>query len=384
MRRLALVVGIAVGLLRAAFPYYPLLPLGALIALVWANRAGDSYFRVAQALAFPVNDIGATFGLASLAQEVREATGSGGLLSSWRRVWLLIALGVGGVVAAAATYTVYIRLANEQILLRGWPIVCGVDVFVSVAVARTIFRRGSTVTMVVLLALVSDVVALLAISRRPFAAMTQPAAFGLVVLALAVSALFQRRGVHSIWPHLLVAGPLAWFGCYWSGLHPALALLPIVPFFPTGPRTFDDFSAHRHEHASLAYFESALAYPLQAVAFLFGLANAGVLWRGFDTGTWAVAACVAGRPAGILLTAGVAALLGLAPQRYLCWPDLIVVALIGSVGSIFALFLSTAVFPDGPLLTEAKIGAIATVAGVPVAFMAARTLRVGRFARGGA
>ena len=49
---------------RRALPYYPLLPLGALIAIVWASTASDTYFRIAQALAFPVNEIGVAFGLA--------------------------------------------------------------------------------------------------------------------------------------------------------------------------------------------------------------------------------------------------------------------------------------------------------------------------------
>ena len=35
-----------------------LLPLGAAVALVWANTASESYFRFAHALAFPVNEIG--------------------------------------------------------------------------------------------------------------------------------------------------------------------------------------------------------------------------------------------------------------------------------------------------------------------------------------
>ena len=34
------------------------LPLGAALALVWANVAAESYFRTAHALAFPVNEIG--------------------------------------------------------------------------------------------------------------------------------------------------------------------------------------------------------------------------------------------------------------------------------------------------------------------------------------
>jgi NhaA family Na+:H+ antiporter len=368
---------------RDAFPYYPLLPVGAFIGLVWANTAGDSYFRVAQALAFPVNGIGVAFGLASLAQEVLEATGPGGSMPSWRHTLLAAAMGVGGALAAAATYALYVHVTDEQVLAQGWPIVCGVDVFFGVAIARGIFRRGATVSLVVVLALVSDVVALFAISRGRLVASTDPGAAILIVAALAVSVLLRSLNVRSMWAYLLVAGPLSWLGFYWAGLHPALALLPLVPFFPKAGRALADFAAHRHGRASLTHFESALAYPLQAVAFLFGLANAGVLWRSFDTGTWAVlVACLIGRPSGILLTASVEALWGLRPNQYVRWPELIVAACVGSVGAVFALFLSTAVFPDGPLLAEAKLGAIATLAGVPLAYLAARALQVGRFVRG--
>jgi len=364
---------------RDTLPYYPLLPIGALVAIAWANVAGDSYFRLAQTLQFPVNNIGVALGLASLAQEVLEATRPGGALPSWRHILLAVAIGVGGTVMAAATYSLYVRAHDEQVLLQGWPIVCGVDVFFGVAVARRVFRRGAAVSVVVILAIVSDIIALLLVSRGPFEAAVHPAAASVVAFGIVVSFAFRWLNVRSMWAYLLVAGPLAWVGCYWSGVHPALALLPIVPFFPRDRRAMGDFSAQRHEHASVAHFESVLAYPLQAVAFLFGLANAGVLWRGFDTGTWAVlVACLAGRPLGVLLTAAGAACCGLAPDRYVRWPDL-VVALISSVGSVFALFLSTSVFPSGPLLTEVKLGAIATLAGAPLAYTAARVLRVGRF-----
>ena len=105
---------------RKALPYYPLLPLGAVVAIVWANTASESYFRVAQALAFPVNDIGVAFGLGSLAQEVLEATGPDGSMPSWRHVLLAVIVAVGGTIGAAATYSTYIRFTDEQILAQGW------------------------------------------------------------------------------------------------------------------------------------------------------------------------------------------------------------------------------------------------------------------------
>jgi NhaA family Na+:H+ antiporter len=370
---------------REALPYYPSLPLGALVAIVWANSAGDSYFRVAHALAFPVNEIGVAFGLAALAQQVLEAVEPGGTVRSWRDTRAAVGMGIGGAAGAAITYAVYIGFSDERVLMQGWPIACGVDIFVAVAVARSIFRDRAAVRTVVILAIVGDVLALLVISQRPFVGVTNPAAASLIPLAVAMSLVYRRVGIRSMWVYLLAAGPVAWVGCYEAGIHPALALLPIVPFFPKAPRALDDFTTHRHEHASVTHFESVFAYPLQVVALLFGLVNAGVLWRGYGTATWAIlAASLVGRPTGIMLTAAAAGvwrrngtLPGVRP------PELVIVALITSVGSVFALFLSTAVFPAGPSLSQVKLGALATVAGIPLVHIAARHLRVGRFAGGG-
>ncbi len=83
-----------------------------------------------------------------------------------------------------------------------------------------------------------------------------------------------------------------------DGLHPALALVPIVPFLPHEPRRRDlvrrppdDDAVHHAEHEWNGV--------VQVVLFLFGLVNAGVILRGYDTGTWAVltAALSAGRSA---------------------------------------------------------------------------------------
>ena len=360
---------------RDALPYYPLLPLGGLVAIVWANTAADSYFRLAQALAFPVNDIGVAFGLASLAQEVLEVIGPGRAVRSWDSVVLPVAIAIGGALGAVAGYATYVHFTDEQILTAGWRIACGVDVFVCVALARLVFTRRSAISAVVLFAVITDVIALVLVSRRPFVTGTDTGALSLVPLAIGISLIFRQFGVRSMWAYLVVAGPVAWLGCYWSGLHPALALLPLVPFFPRAPRPLDDLSDHLHERSRLTHFESVFAYPLQAVAFLFGLTNAGVLLRGVDTGTWAVVtASLVGRPSGILLAAV------LLPKQPFQWSELVVIALIGSVGLVFALFLSTTVFPDGALLTQMKLGAIATLAGAALALAAARVLRVGRFA----
>jgi hypothetical protein len=48
------------------------------------------------------------------------------------------------------------------------------------------------------------------------------------------------------------------------------------------------------------------------------------------------------------------------------------------IGFAFALFFATAVYPPGPLLGEMKLGAVLSV-GVPLAILAARLVKVGRF-----
>ena len=56
----------AARMVRFVTDRYLLLPAGALIALVWTNTAGESYFQFAHAIAFPVNEIGMALFLCAL------------------------------------------------------------------------------------------------------------------------------------------------------------------------------------------------------------------------------------------------------------------------------------------------------------------------------
>jgi len=121
--------------------------------------------------------------------------------------------------------------------------------------------------------------------------------------------------------------------------------------------------------------------PVKIVLFLFTLVNAGVLVRGYGSGTWAILwGALAGRPVGILMSVGLAMAAGLHLPSDLGWRELIVVACAASVGFVFALFYASATFPVGPILAELKTGALLTIAGGLIAVIIARLLRVGRFA----
>ena len=371
--------------LRFVADHYLLAPIGAIVAIGWANTFGASYFRVADMLAFAVNDVGMAFVLGFIAQEVVEAALPGGTLHPWRRAALPVIGAVGGVLGAVATYDAYIFSGDSRNLLQGWPVVSAVDIAFCYFTGAAIFGRGARLTFLLLLAIASDAIGLVLIACRYPVPDARAAAALLIVPAIWSAAQLRRIRRQSMWAQLVVSGTLSWFALYWSGVHPALALLPIVPWLPHSARHLDTMGdPDRVRHVSPSHFEHVFRYPVQCLLFLFGLVNAGVLLKGFGDGTWgALTASLVGRPAGILLTVGMGVAAGFQLPRGVYQRDVVVIALATAPAFTFGVFFATAVLPVGPLLTELKIGAMATAAGALLVCGTARLLRVGRFERTG-
>ena len=91
-------------LTRVAAQHLLLLPLGALIALVWVNAAPESYYRFTFAIAFAVNDVAMVFFFGLMTKEVVEATAPNGVLHSRRRVLLPVAAAIGATVVPALLF----------------------------------------------------------------------------------------------------------------------------------------------------------------------------------------------------------------------------------------------------------------------------------------
>jgi NhaA family Na+:H+ antiporter len=154
-----------------------------------------------------------------------------------------------------------------------------------------------------------------------------------------------------------------------------------VPFLPHEPRPLDLF-AERRDDGPVHHAEHQWNVAVQIVLFLFGLVNAGVILRGYDTGTWAVLlAALVGRPIGVIAAIGLAVVAGLHLPRRTGWREIAVVALATSSGFTFSLFVAISLIPVGAVLTQLKLGALATVAGAVLAYGVARMLAVGRFER---
>jgi NhaA family Na+:H+ antiporter len=368
-------------LLRSTIDHFLLLPIGGLIALVWANLAPDSYFATAHGLTFWINDVAMALFFAVIAQEVYEEVMPGGALHKWRRWMLPIVAAAGSIAGAALVYLAYVNWRYELVLTDGWPVATAIDVAVVYVLVRSLFKRHPAVPFVLVVALAANVVGLAVVASRQHLVHVDYGGASILFVAVGLAMIMRVLSITSFWPYILVTGPLFWWGMYAIGLNPALALVPLVPFLHHTPRTLVLFEDRPHTaHTSWAHFEHVFTYPVHAVLFLFGLVNAGVLLTGYGTGTWALlAAALIGKPLGLIAGTALGVALGLHLPRGLHWRDLAVIGLATTGGFAFALFFATAVYPMGPILGELKLGAIVSGIGVPLTVLAAWLWRVGVF-----
>jgi NhaA family Na+:H+ antiporter len=362
--------------------HHLLLAVGAVIAMVWANTRPESYFSFAHALQFPVNHIAMTLFAALIAQEVLEAAMKGGPLHTWRR-WSLPAIAaLGGVLVSALVFRAYViwRPESEPAFAEAWAAAAAIDVVFAYAAARVIFRRHAAVAFVLIAAVVTTVIGLLAVGLT-MPLRVSPAAAGLMGAALALAYLLRRRHVQSVWPYLLLPGGLAWTALFVAGVHPALALVPIVPFLPHRRRSLAHFADTPESSTTpLRHMEHVWTQWVEAVLFLFALVNAGVIVQHYGGGSGGVfLASTIARPIGMLAAVGVAVLLGLTLPTSVHVRDLIVIALVCSIGFTFTLLFASVTFPVGPLLSQMRVGALASSVGIPLAFLTAWALGVGRY-----
>jgi NhaA family Na+:H+ antiporter len=359
------------------------LPVGCALALVWANMLPEAYYRVAHALAFPVNEIGMMLFLAVLTKEVVEATLPHGDLHPWRRAALPIAAAAGGALVPIAMYIAILKQIGEPMLVHAWMVTLAIDVGACYVLGGIIFRRHPALPFLLLVALATDALGLALLATL------EPAAPALVFVGLAtavagvvIALAMRRRRVRSFWPYVIVPGALCWYGFFLSGIHPALALVPVVPFMPHARRDAGLFVDPPSASDALTRFERWSVLPIQGVLFLFGLANAGVPMHGLEAGVWAMpAATLIGRPIGIFAGAEIAVAAGLHRHPRVGRKELIVIGCTAAVGLTVALFFATVVLPLGPLLVQLETSALLTAVGAAVAVVMAWSLGVGRFVR---
>ena len=359
-----------------------LLLAGTVAAVVWANVDGRSYDAVAHPLHFWVNDVAMVFFFALAAKEVFEATLPGGPLASPRRALSPLVAAVGGMAAPALIYLALTSTIGPADLSRGWAIPCATDIAFSAMVARLVFPAAHpAIPFLLLLAIADDALGLVILALFYPSGTLSPAALGILMSAALLAALWlRRRGTRSFWPYVLGPGALSWSALYLGGFHPALALVPIVPFMPHSESDlglFDPREEHRRD--TLSRFEHWWSTPVQVVLLLFGFANAGVPFEQIGPGTYYVlAGLLLGKPIGILVSTAAVRLVGVPLPPGLLIGDLVVIGITASIGFTVALFFATAAFPEGSMLAETKMGALFSFAAAPIAIAAGRLVRTSR------
>ena len=287
-------------LARFIFDNSLLLLAGTIAAVVWANLDLGSYDRMTHPLHFWVNDVGMVFFFALAAKEVFEATLPGGPLASPRQAMAPLAAAVGGMVAPALIYVALTSTVGPAELSRGWAIPCATDIAFSAMIARVIFPSGHpAIPFLLLLAIADDALGLMILAVFYPSGPLSVAALAILMTAAVLAALWlKRRRVRSFWPYVLGPGSLSWAALYFGGFHPALALVPVVPFMPHSPRDLGLFDPREDlQDDTLNQFEHWWATPVQFVLLLFGLANAGVPFEQVGPGTYFVLAGTAARQA---------------------------------------------------------------------------------------
>jgi NhaA family Na+:H+ antiporter len=416
--------------------YSLLMVAGAVIALAWANIDPASHHALVEfvlwdhapvghahhapdgsvehrtlTLHYLVNDVLMALFFAVAAKEVWEAVAlRNGALRGAKAAVPLIAT-AGGMLGPVLVYLgLAAALGSETFdaLARGWAIPTATDIAFSYIVARVIFGAGHpAIRFLLLLAIADDAGGLVIIAIFYPSGNLQPAwlllslgaALAAWLLANRLPFLLDRgdparpwsrwaRRTLSFWPYAL-AGAASWYGFQEAGLHPALGLLPIVPTIPHAESDFGVFADAEDARPDLLNtIEHGLQGPVQAILFLFGLLNAGVVVGASGAATWLVlAGLLLGKPLGILLAGWLAVrAVGLRLPEGMGLGDVLVVGCVAAVGFTVALFVAGVAFPAGaslggaPLTEAAKLGALLSVLAAPMAWAAARATGVRRVA----
>ncbi|MAM62534.1 Na+/H+ antiporter NhaA [Maritimibacter sp. UBA3975] len=281
---------------------------------------------------------------------------------------------------------------------NGWAIPTATDIAFSYVVGRMVFGAGHpAVRFLLLLAIADDAGGLIILALFYPSAAIAPvwlllsfaAAFGAFVafnwLPRRLDRGDQNRPrstwvrLHLSWYPYAVAGLVSLFAFTQSGLHPALALLPLIPALPHADRAFGIFAeAETHLHDVLNEAEHALQVPVEVILFLFGLVNAGVVVTAIGAPTWLVlGGLLLGKPVGIALAGLLAArVFGLGLPDGMRTADLVVVGLVAAIGFTVSLFFAAVAFDPGPVQEAAKMGALFSFVAVIAALVAGKLLRV--------
>jgi NhaA family Na+:H+ antiporter len=380
----------------------------AVVALVWANVAPESYHAVLSApltvgvaghaltasVHAVVNDGLMTVFFVVVGMEIKRELVQGELRSARQAILPLVAA-AGGMVVPALLYSAWNAGGPGA---PGWGIPMATDIAFCIGVLTLLGRRvpRALTVFVTALAIFDDIGGILVIALFYGSGVAADWLLAAAVVGGAAVALGRARvGSALAWTALTVA---LWVALHGAGIHPTLAGVVIGLAVPARSRrplrdVFRELAAHARDLARAASDEdrdeaaaSAIEQRLEEleapltrfvhalhpwVAFgvmpLFALANSGVtlaaLERSQLLGRVAVGTALAlflGKQLGIFVFTAVAVRLRLAPiPGGASWGKLLGVSMVAGIGFTVALFIAGLAFgADARLLDEAKLGVL--------------------------
>jgi Na+:H+ antiporter, NhaA family len=350
---------------------------------------GFALFGHTVGLHFLVNDVFMVFFFGIAAKEITEAALPGGSLNPIKNAINPLLATLGGVFgpvgvffailiawfnASPESFPEGIQLWGDASLSKGWGIPTATDIALAWLVARSVFGKGHpAINFLLLLAVADDAIGLgiIAIFYGDPNNPAEPAYLGLVLLGMAIAYGLRKKDVQSWIPYVAIGGTVSWIGLMFAHLHPALALVPIIPFLP-GPKMDTglfiqtdevdqaELAGHPHgDHSPLHMFEHQLKLFVDFGLFFFAFANAGVELSGIGPMTWIIlGALIIGKTLGITLCGVIGNKIGFPLPKGMEMKDLVMAGFIAALGLTVALFVAGAAFTEPGMQGQAKMGAL--------------------------
>lgn len=313
-------------------------------------------------LHFIINDLFMVLFFGIAAKEIAEACLPGGSLNPVSKAINPLLGTIGGVVGPVSVYLLLNVAIGEEAWTRGWGIPTATDIALAWLIARLVFGNGHpAISFLLLLAVADDGIGLMIIAifyptQDPVWANTL-----YIVPGMVIAYLLRKKNVKSWIPYIVIGGAFSWWGLFSAHLHPALALVPIVPFLP-GPSydegMFQD-DTRTVETDTLNNFEHDLKRFVDFGLFFFAFANAGVELSNINNLTWIVLlSLLVGKTVGITLFSWFGTLINIPLPDGMKLKHLVVAGVIAGLGLTVALFVSGQAFKDIDMQGSAKMGAL--------------------------
>ena len=378
------------------------LVLGVVGALLWANIDIASYQAFVNYIPFPftifghkatlhflINDIFMVFFFGIATVEIVQAVNPGGCLNPISKAINPLYATAGGVIGPVLVFFLLCYLLPLQDLLEhftfrevinGWGIPTATDIALAWLIARMVFgNTHPAVSYLLLLAVADDAIGLVIIAIfYPDPAYSVEVSYLLLnVLAIGVAFFLRKYNVRSFIPYIAIAGTLSWCGLIMAHLHPALALVFVVPFMPASQKKHGEIFEDEAQHSTLIEFEHAFKLFVDLGLFAFGLANAGVLLSEVNSMTWIIlSSLVIGKVLGISFFGILGDKMGFGLPEGMNYKSLTIAGLIAGLGLTVALFVSGEAYHQPFLQNGAKMGALFSLIVAPIAFFLGKLFKV--------